>query len=127
MKITFVPIGFAYNSIKVRQDMPGSGVVSEIHIGPKYRKALFRITQQTNLWVLAYLHEAKTDVLVAKPKKSKQTAKITRGVFSIHSPDRPNPIALTKVKLLARKGLVLYVKGLDVIDKTPILDIKGCH
>lgn len=146
MKITFTPIGFAHNAIKIRHDMPGGGVKSEIHIDPKYRRALLRINQQTHLWILAYLHKAKNDVLVAKPRKKGSARKgsdpdnrqrglvvgcqdptpNTRGVFSIHSPDRPNPIALTKVKLLRRKGLVLYVKGLDIIDGTPILDIKSC-
>jgi len=127
MKINFTNIGVVRNEITERHAMPVCGVKSEIHINPEYRKALFRIDQQTHLWILAYLHKGKRNVLTAKPRKSKAPglAKITRGVFSMHSPDRPNPIALTKVKLLARKGLVLYVTGLDVIDGTPVLDIKS--
>lgn len=126
MKITFTPIGFVHNTVLMRHDMPTRGVQSTIHIDPKYHKALLRIDQQSHLWVLSYLHKAQRNVLVAKPRKSKKLPQIARGVFSIHSPDRPNPIALTKVKLVARKGLVLYVKGLDVIDGTPVLDIKSC-
>jgi tRNA (Thr-GGU) A37 N-methylase len=45
-------------------------------------------------------------------------------VLATRSPDRPNPIALTTVKLLKRSGNVLTVKGLDAIDGTPVLDIK---
>lgn len=125
MQITFKPIGIVCNNVKTRHEMPWRGVTSEIHISPKYRKALFRITKKEYLWILCYLHQANTKVLIAKPKKSKQKPKIARGVFSIHSPDRPNPIALTKVKLIARRGLILKVKGLDVIDGTPVIDIKG--
>lgn len=125
MKISFTPIGIVHNNIKIRSEMPARGIISEIHIYPKYQKALYRITAQSHLWILGYLHQAKTNVLVAKPKKSKQLSKITRGIFSIHSPDRPNPIALTKVKLLQRKGLILLVRGLDLVDGTPILDIKS--
>lgn len=125
MKISFEPIGFVVNSVTERHAMPLCGVSSEIRIQKKYRHALYRITQQKYLWVLCYLHRAKKNVLIAKPKKSRCYPHIARGVFSIHSPDRPNPIALTKVKLLGRKGLVLYVSGLDMIDGTPVLDIKS--
>lgn len=126
MNITFKPIGTVHNEIKNRSDMPGDGVKSEIHILQKYNKALFRIGQHKHLWILCYLHKAKRSVLIAKPKKSRSLSKLARGVFSIHSPDRPNPIALTKVKLIERKGNLLYVNRLDVIDGTPVLDIKSC-
>lgn len=105
--------------------MPCQGVVSEIHITKKYQQALYRISRESHLWVLCYLHQAQRDVFIAKPRKSQLLPRMARGVFSIHSPDRPNPISLTKVKLLKRQGLVLYVSGLDVIDGTPVLDIKS--
>lgn len=125
MKIVFATIGVVRNAIKDRHMMPPTGIQATIHINKKYQKALYRITQEKYLWILCYMHKAKKDVLMAKPKKSKVKLKITRGVFSIHSPDRPNPIALTKVKLLRRKGLVLYVDNLDMVDGTPVIDIKG--
>ncbi len=46
------------------------------------------------------------------------------GVFSICSPIRPNPIGMSVLEVLGRKGNVIYVKGLDMVDGTPILDIK---
>jgi tRNA-Thr(GGU) m(6)t(6)A37 methyltransferase TsaA len=134
MNIQFKPIGVVKNAISQRHDMPHHGVTSEIHIAKKYQRALYRIGQESHLWILCYLHQARRDVLVAKPRKSWRRQMrpllacgplLARGVFSIHSPDRPNPIALTKVKLLSRRGLVLTVAGLDVVDKTPVLDIKG--
>lgn len=105
--------------------MPGNGVTSTIQVYPKYKKALFKITDEKHLWIICYLHKAKKNVLIAKPKKSQSINKSTKGVFSIHSPDRPNPISLTKVKLINKKETILYVRGLDVIDGTPVLDIKG--
>jgi tRNA (adenine37-N6)-methyltransferase len=48
------------------------------------------------------------------------------GVFATRSPRRPNPIGLTVVELLRRDGNVLHVRGLDMLDGTPILDIKPC-
>lgn len=125
MKISFTPVGVVRNNIKTRHEMSGDGVASSIHIKEKYRAALYRVGQEKYLWVLCYLHLAKKNVLIAKPRKSKSIKKITRGVFSIHSPDRPNPISLTKVKLVRRRGLILDVDGLDVIDGTPVLDIKS--
>jgi tRNA-Thr(GGU) m(6)t(6)A37 methyltransferase TsaA len=48
------------------------------------------------------------------------------GVFATRSPRRPNPIGLTVVELLRREGLDLHVRGVDMLDGTPILDIKPC-
>jgi tRNA-Thr(GGU) m(6)t(6)A37 methyltransferase TsaA len=49
---------------------------------------------------------------------------VPRGVFATRSPNRPNPIGLTVVELLERKGNILKVKGIDMLDGTPLLDIK---
>lgn len=125
MKIFFNPIGIVHNKINLRHDMTYRGIASEIHILPKYRKALLHIEKEKYLWVLCYLHQGRRDVLVATPRKAKKIVKTPRGVFAMRSPDRPNPIALTKVRLLARKGLILEVSGLDVIDGTPVLDLKN--
>jgi tRNA (Thr-GGU) A37 N-methylase len=48
------------------------------------------------------------------------------GVFATRSPRRPNPIGLTVVRLLRREGSCLHVRGVDMLDRTPILDIKPC-
>lgn len=125
MKIYFAPIGLVRNAITNRHEMPAKGVAAEIHISKKYQPALYRIERETHLWVLSYCHHAKCDVLRIKPKKSKCLDRSMRGVFISRSPDRPNPIALTKVKLIARKGLVLFVTGMDLIDGTFVLDIKS--
>lgn len=126
MKILINPIGKVHNAIKNRHDMPITGVPSCIEIYDQYKQALYKISKQKYLWILCYLHKAKKKVLVAKPRKSKKLPHISRGVFSIHSPDRPNPISLTKVKLNKRWRNLLEVSNLDVIDGTPLIDIKSC-
>lgn len=72
-------------------------------------------------------HQANRSVLQARPRKNKIISGVRRGVFAMRSPDRPNPISLTRVKLIsARKGL-LVVEKLDAANGTPVLDIKCCH
>ena len=125
MQIIFTPIGKTCSTITKRHDMPCKGTTAKIIIYKKYAAALDKIEQEKYLWILCYLHQANTRVLQAIPRKSKTLNKTQKGVFALRSPDRPNPIALTKVTLLKREGLTLYISGLDVIDKTPVLDIKS--
>ena len=66
--------------------------------------------------------EDKDKVLTHKPQGNPDVP--TVGIFSCRCPQRPNPIAVTTVKLINRKDNKLKVKGLDIIDKTPIIDIK---
>lgn len=61
-------------------------------------------------------------VLLTHPKRD--LSKPLKGVFALRSPMRPNPIGLSKVRLIERKDNQLTVDGLDAIDGTPILDIK---
>jgi len=125
-QITFTPIGKAHNKIIKRCDMPLEGVNSKITIYKKYARALEEIENEQYLWVLCYLHKANRQLLLAAPRKAKPDSTMLKGVFAMRSPDRPNPIALTKVKLIKLIDLTLHVEGLDVIDNTPILDIKSC-
>ncbi len=104
--------------------MPNQGTTAEIVLRRKFRKALYRITASPSLWVLCYFHKADRDVLRARRRRFPKDKKL-RGVFSTHSPDRPNPLAMTRVKLLSCRGGVLRVQGLDAIDGTPVLDIKS--
>ena len=73
-------------------------------------------------WIELYLwfHKARRDLLLIAPHH----ADGPRGVFSLRSPVRPNPIAVTNVRLIAREGARLRVAGLEALDGTPLLDIK---
>ena len=72
--------------------------------------------------VLTWLDRAARDVLVTHPRDDLSRAEV--GVFSTRSPDRPNPIGLHRVRILAIDGTSLRVAGLEALDGTPVLDMK---
>jgi tRNA-Thr(GGU) m(6)t(6)A37 methyltransferase TsaA len=72
--------------------------------------------------VLTWLDRAQRDVLVVRPRDDPERAE--RGVFSTRSPDRPNPIGLHRVEILAIEGLRIHVSDLEALDGTPVLDVK---
>lgn len=117
------PIGIVHSSIKARDDMPVGGVDAEIEILEEYEPAIMGIDGNTHLIILCWLHEADRSVLRAVPRKI-STSLPEQGVFSLRSPARPNPISVTVVKVLRHFGRYFFVSGLDVIDGTPVLDIK---
>ena len=73
------------------------------------------------LWVLSYLDRSGTWGALVRPPRG---PRVRRGLFATRSPDRPNPIGLSAVQLVRVEGLVLHVRGVDLLDGTPILDIK---
>jgi tRNA-Thr(GGU) m(6)t(6)A37 methyltransferase TsaA len=72
--------------------------------------------------VLTWLDRARRDVLVVRPRGNPANA--LQGVFNTRSPDRPNPIGLHRVTILAIDGLRMRVRDLEAIDRTPIVDVK---
>ena len=117
------PIGVVRSQISVKDDMPVQGVDAEIEIFEEYASALDGIEWYSHIYVLCWLHEADRSVLKASPRKISPNLP-AKGVFSMRSPSRPNPISLTPVRLYRRFGRFLFVANLDAIDKTPVIDIK---
>ena len=95
------------------------GVQSVIRIYPEYEEGLYRIEEQNYIEVLFYFHQSKGYKLVTKTWSGE-----VRGVFASRSPHRPTMIGATMVYLEKREGNRLFVRGLDAIDGTPVLDIK---
>lgn len=118
------PVGYVRSPYKVRGDAPRQGrlsdTVSEIVIDERYRDALHRIETKKHLWILCWFDRADRNRLRATPPGASSES----GVFAIRSPDRPNPVSLCMVDLLAADGNVLTVRGLDAFDGTPVIDIK---
>jgi tRNA-Thr(GGU) m(6)t(6)A37 methyltransferase TsaA len=103
-----------------------AGSASEIEVYEQFAAGLDGVESLEYLWILYWLHELAPDrrqVLRAHPRGDQSRPE--RGVFTLHSPMRPNPIAITRVKLLARRGNRLVVEGLDARDGSPVLDIKS--
>lgn len=124
MPITLQPIGTAHTAA---EHIPRHWTVSDVEgtlvIDPEYTAGLSDITAGQRIVVLFHFHESppfSRDLLKQTPPHRKQPM----GVFSICSPKRPNPIGLSVLEVLARNGNVLRVRCMDMIDGTPILDIK---
>jgi tRNA-Thr(GGU) m(6)t(6)A37 methyltransferase TsaA len=133
-EIVFKPIGqikarFADSDIRAEaKDLEG-----ELEVFPEFEPALEGIDGYSHLFVLAYFNRLRPDQigpLQVKPRRLvnrgfKLDELPLLGVFALDSPTRPNPIGLTLVRFLERRGRFLKVTGLDFFDGTPILDIKG--
>ena len=83
--------------------------------------ALADLEGMERLWVLSWLHRGGTWAAQVMPPRG---PRVRRGLFATRSPDRPNPIGLSAVRLVRVDGCNLHVNGIDLIDGTPILDVK---
>jgi tRNA (adenine37-N6)-methyltransferase len=118
-------IGFARTPFQERSQIPkGPGTKHEadgtIEILEEFAEGLKDIEGFSHLYVLWVFHQHEGfELLATLPGQTEP-----HGVFATRAPRRPNPIALTVVELLARDGRRLRVHGVDMVDGTPILDIK---
>lgn len=103
-----------------RQDGPEC----QIEVYEPWSAALSGTEDFDYLEVLYWLDRARRDIVVQNPSRDD----LTFGTFALRSPLRPNPIGTSVVRLIAREGNILRVRGLDCLDGTPLIDIKpdGC-
>ncbi len=95
---------------------------NEIRMDKKWTCALKGIEGFSHIIVLCWLDRAKIPKMLIRPKGLARQPKI--GLLATRTPHRGNPLAMTVVKLLKRRGDILYVDGLDVWEGTPVIDIK---
>ena len=108
-----------------RKSVPRLGAPATVELFPEYLDGLRCIEKHSHLWVLAWLDGAERDVLQVIPRGvTERTAANQHGVFSVRSPLRPNPIALTLAKVLRVDGARIEFDRLDFMDGTPVLDLK---
>ena len=123
--ISFRPIGYVVSPYSETSQIPkGCGAKHEaegvLDLLPEYEQGLTDIDGFSHLFVLWLFDRVDGfDLLAAPPTDTRQ-----HGVFATRSPRRPNPIGLTVVRLLGRDGCKLRVAGVDMLDQTPILDLK---
>jgi tRNA (adenine37-N6)-methyltransferase len=119
-------IGRVHGDITRLEDAPKNYDASErigtLEIFPQYREGLDGIVPGQTIVVLFWLHKSNRDILKVYPRGDRSRG--LRGVFATRSPARPNPIAISELKVQAVHGNRLEVSGLDILDGTPILDIK---
>ena len=128
MSTLFIPrlIGYAKTPFTETSQIPkGLGAKHDaqgvIELLPEFAPGLADIEEFSHLFIL-WVFDRSTDFdLIAHPPSDDGRP---HGVFATRSPRRPNPIALTVVELLGRDGSGLHVRGVDMLDRTPILDIK---
>lgn len=120
-------IGRIHSELKRIEDCPlqenENAPEASLTIFPEFIEGIENVEEGTEILLFTWLHEADRKVLKTKPRNNPE-ASLT-GVFSTCSPDRPNPIGLHSVQVLSisDKG-VIKVSGLEVIDRTPLIDIK---
>ena len=102
-----------------RQGRP-DGPTCRIEVFAPWDKGLDSIAEFERLEVLYWLHESRRALAMQSPKSDGQS----RGVFSLRTPVRPNPIATSIVQLVKVEGPVLLVRGMDCLDGTPLIDLK---
>ena len=109
---------------KKREDCPKNARESEavctIEVDARWAPALKDVETCTHLVVLYWMHQARRDLALQVPRHYGEQ----RGTFALRSPARPNPIAMSVVRLVKVEGTKLVVVGLDCFDNTPLLDIK---
>lgn len=124
MPVTLHPIGTVHTQeSNIPRHWSLSNVEGTLEIDPQYTEGLRDIQPGQSIVVLFHFHNSPLfteRLLVQTPPHRDQAF----GVFSTCSPRRPNPIGLSVLEVLKVKGNVLEVKGLDMLDGTPILDIK---
>jgi tRNA-Thr(GGU) m(6)t(6)A37 methyltransferase TsaA len=101
----------------------GSDAACAIELDPRYAAALDGIATCTHLIVLYFMDRARRDLIVQVPRHGAHCGE-GRGTFALRSPVRPNPIAMSVVRLVRVEGANLTVVGLDCLDGTPLIDIK---
>ena len=120
------PIGVVRSSLLSAKSAPKQGTEGApsawIDLDARFATALSGLSIGDRLVVLTWLHEARRDLLQVHPRDDLNAP--LRGVFGTRSADRPNPIGVHPVTLLAIDGLRIHVDHLEAIDGTPIVDIK---
>ena len=123
--IEYRPIGTIHSPFTKPKDMPiqpsrGRDITGTIIVDAQYAAGLQDLDGFSHIILLYHLHRAKPHRLRVIPFLDDQL----RGVFATRAPSRPNPIGLSVVRLTGVKGNVLSICDLDIIDGTPVLDIK---
>ena len=124
-KICFKPIGIAHTQFKTLKGIPIQSSMSDtkgiIEIFPQYQTGLKDLSEFSHVYCLYYFDMVKLPVpLQSKPFLDNEK----RGVFAIRSPFRPNPLGLSILEILEINDNIIHVKNVDILDKTPILDLK---
>jgi len=130
LRIILEPIGIVrtdYSDEEVKRSHDGVSGVIEVY--PEYSQGLYRLNGFSHIIVIAYFHKRKSRPLIIKPRGLLKYGLSLEelpdiGVFASDSPDRPNHLALSILKVTKIVKNRIYVENLDLYNGTPVLDIK---
>jgi len=119
------PIGYIHTPYKDLKNMPikpagAAGVKGTIELMDQYKDGLADLDGFSHIFLLYHFHKSEGYKLKVTPFMDT----VERGLFSTRAPKRPNPIGLSVVEIEKIEGRILHIKGADVLDGTPLLDIK---
>lgn len=125
MEVIYKPIGVIHSPFDSLEEMPiqpssdesGSGIVE---IFPDFVDGLRDVGGFSHIYLLYHLHRVRQAKLMVTPFLDK----VPRGIFATRAPSRPNPIGLSLVELVRVEGNLIYVERIDMLNETPLLDIK---
>jgi len=124
-EIKYKPIGIIHSPFKEPKGTPiqpagAKGIDGTVEIFPEYAEGLKDIEGFSHIILLYHFHLSKRSALIVKPYMDSEA----HGVFAMRGPSRPNPIGISVVRLVKVEGNTLYVQDVDIVDGTPLLDIK---
>jgi len=124
-EITFRSIGVIHSPHRVLQDIPiqpvfAGDIEGTVVVDAEYAEALTDLQEFSHIYLFYHFHQSQKTRLRVKPYLSDQE----RGIFSTRAPHRPNKLGMSLVRLTKIEGNVLHVKDVDILDGTPLIDIK---
>lgn len=124
MKITFKQIGTIHTPFTEKENIPIQSKIStakgNVIIFEDFADGLYRLEEFSHIYLIYYFHKAKESKLILKPFLSEED----KGIFAVRAPLRPNHIGLSIVELKQVNGNIISFKNADMLDGTPLLDIK---
>ena len=125
MKIEYQPIGIVHSPFKSLENIPNQSfnakdIERSVEIYPEFQEGLNGLKDFPHLILLCHFHQSKGYKLMVYPYGKNHL----RGLFSTRSPRRPNPIGLSVVRIKGIEGHNIMIMDLDILDGTPVLDIK---
>lgn len=124
-KVIYKPIGTIHSPFKDLEGMPiqpigAKGIKGEIELKKEYKEGLKDLEGFSHIILIYHFHLSREHQLHIKPFLDN----VERGIFATRAPKRPNPVGMSVVRLEKVEGPKIYVSNVDVVDGTPLLDIK---
>ena len=124
-EIKYKPIGVIHSPFKEPKGIPiqpagAQGIDGTVELFPEYTEGLKDVEGFSHLILIYHFHLSKESPLKVKPYMDNKV----HGVFAMRGPSRPNSIGISIVRLVRVEGNILHIQDIDIVDGTPLLDIK---